>query len=132
LLKGGNSLLALLRRKLIGIVFYNTYCEGVQTREPVHERVEFNGRDSSVPPLQKEEGVYMRRILLVLAVAALTAVMMVTMAAPAMARNMGVPPGPPESSGSEGDTVVFHCATIGEKGTSVINKQSGGHGGCRS
>jgi hypothetical protein len=79
-------------------------------------------------------GSALRRIILVLTVAAVMATMMVAMAVPAMAANdkgQGEP-GPPTASGSEGHTVVFHCTSIGEQGTSVINKESGGHGGCRT
>ena len=74
----------------------------------------------------------MRRMLLVLTVAAVMAAMMVAMAVPAMAANdkpQGEP-GPPTASGSEGHTVVFHCTSIGEHGATVINRESGGHGVC--
>ena len=81
----------------------------------------------------------MRRILLVLSVAALMAAMVVVTAAPAFAKNTfqtdeeGPPygPGPPASSGAF--TTVFHCNStdvFGTRGAYVIHKNGTTRNNC--
>ena len=79
----------------------------------------------------------MRRILLVLSVAALMAAMLVVMAVPAMAKTDKNPgeAGQPGFSGNEGaGVVVAHCTPQGKgKSVTVIQLQSGqiaGGGDC--
>jgi hypothetical protein len=78
-------------------------------------------------------GGALKRILLVLSVAALMAIMMVAMAAPAFAENTRSPgeKGQPRASGAEGHAIVIHCpADGGSRGNIVFNTQGAHRNNC--
>jgi hypothetical protein len=77
---------------------------------------------SDEPRPQQKEVALMRRTLVMLA---MTALLVLALAATAFAKNTGdQPPGPPVGSGGQG-AIVFHCGSDevgGSHGTVVVNK----------